>query len=207
MKYILITVLAFFSINIFATHHESLISEAYEDIICLMNTMPNEPSLILYEEFYGNFGTEFTKVFKVKLSQDKGYSFINEQEQKRLFSEQLKLSDPIYDNMHESPTLKSPKWLLTGEANLSTTRKYWKKLYLFEVSFSLLNIQNGTNDFIYAKSFKRKWSPPIFITVIIIIGFLGILRYIVFRFKGYYALQVYISGTILLLIYLTWIFI
>ncbi|HOE91569.1 MAG TPA: hypothetical protein PLV22_06310 [Candidatus Cloacimonadota bacterium] len=206
MRSVLIIIFSFISISLFAQYSESLISEAYDDIVSLMNTMPNESSLILYEEFNGNFGAEFTNVLKAKLSKDKGYSFINEQEQKRLFSEQLKLTDPIYDNMPATPTLQPPKWLLTGEANLLITKKYWKKHYLFNINFTLLNIQNGTNDFIYAKSFKRKWSPPIFITVIIFIAFIGILRYIVYSFKGYYALQVYLSGTLFLIIYLIWVF-
>ncbi len=205
LKYIFIIFLSICG-SLFADYQDDLFTEAISEIEMLISAKVDSSSVIIYGNFQGNNGEQFLNHLLTEFTKTKKYSFVNRSDLKKIFYEQVQLSDPIYDTQTQSVRFKTPQWLLEGESSYHQTRHWGKKKAVLKIDMTLSNINYGTNDIIFTKEFSKEWNPPLMFSVLLSILMVIFCRFLVQKFKGYHYVLIYGSGILMLFLYYLWLF-
>ncbi|MDX9977143.1 MAG: hypothetical protein RBS16_03835 [Candidatus Cloacimonadales bacterium] len=203
-KYILFIVLVFLFSLSFGDTINDLFSTASDDLLSTFQNICKKEDVLLYEKFEGNIGESFSKHLFSKLSKEKTCVLVSKEEQKKLFSEQLKLNDPIFEDKYNKPNFKTPQWLLTGYAEHKHYMKRLKNRHVLIIDLTISNIQSGTSEIIINKSYQNEQKPGIVFTLFLLILIIVLCRLVIHIFKGYHVVKTYIVGFLLFFIYVLW---
>ena len=188
-----------------ADYKNELYQTAYKEISISINEKVGSSGVFIYGDFMGNDGQNFSKFLFSELTRENQYHFINRENLKKIFYEQISLNDPIYEVQTNQIKFKKPQWIIEGECNYTEKIVWWKKKSYLQIDFSLSNIQNGTNDIIFHKMYTKFWEVPIIYSVLFVILIILFCRSLVQKFKGYYNFLIYFLGLIILAIYFIWL--